>query len=139
MATSIIPSRATLKFARGTSATINGVAEVKLMIPGDPTPNSGEGRFVAGGIGWFETPAHGDILVVEIQMPDGTVVDSYADSDVPVENSGWYIPKGIGYVKVKPLSLLGFIPSGLQLVVRATKAPGEPEDTFWFNVNWGKE
>ena len=133
----VIPIKAKLKFARGTTTSVSGIAEVKLLIPGDPA--AGEGRFVSGGIGWFENPAHGDILVVEVQLADGTVVDSYADGDVPAGNSGWYIPKAIGYVKVKPLSLLGFIPGGFYLVVRATKAAGEAEDRFWFNVNWGKE
>jgi len=129
--------RTSLKFAKGTAVSVNGISEVKILIPGDPT--IGEGRWVAGGTGWFENPEHGDSLIVEIQLADGTVVGSYADADVDGSNSGWYIPKHIGHIEVKALDLLGFIPASLYLVVRGTRAAGASEDVFWFNVNWGKE
>lgn len=137
----VIPSKATLKFAKGETQSVNGMAEVSILVPGDPNPatNDGAGRYVAGGMGWFENPEHGDYLVVEVQKPDNTVVASYSDLEAAVVNQGWFIPKAKGYLEVKQITMLGFIPSGLYLVIRAYRASGAPESKFWCNVTWGKE
>jgi len=131
--------RTSLKFAKGEKLSVSGVAEIKITVPGDPTPGSGEGRYVSGGQGWFENPEHGDSFIVELQTPDGTVVGSYADPDIDVANSGWYIPKHVGHIDVATIDLLGFIPAGLALVVRATRAVGAADDIFRCNVRWGKD
>lgn len=133
--------RTSLKFAKGEKLSVNGIAEIEILIPGIPMwidPESKDGRYISGGIGWFENPEHGDSFIVEIQDPGGNVIGSYADSDVNTINSGWYIPKHTGHIEVSTLDLLGWVPAGMTLVIRATRASGAAEDIFRCNVKWGK-
>lgn len=134
--------RTSLKFAKGESLSVNGIAEIEITVPGIPVwvdPTSQDGRFVSGGQGWFENPLCGDLFIVEIQDPGGNVVGSYADVDVPAINSGWYIPKHIGHIEVSTLNLLGWIPAGMILVIRATRSDLANNDIFRCNIRWGKD
>ncbi len=134
-----VPDKASIRFTKGKSQTdTTGKAEIVFTVPGDPTPGSGDGRYLSGGIGWFDTPENGDYITVEIRKPDDSLLKSYSDTDMPADNYGWYIPKNAGYVKIKPMSpILGFLPSGLKLVIVAQKATATENLDFWCNLNWG--
>lgn len=97
----------------------NGVAEVSMEMP------SG-GRFIGGGYAILDHFGFGDKLenvsVVDVNnilgFGEEFTVATYHDSEVALENQGWYVwaaEGGTAEVEVEPMGYYGFIPEGLFL------------------------
>ena len=137
----IIKEQAILRMARFKVATVTGVSELLVKIPG--TAGSGDGRYVEGGRGWFETHNLDDCFTVCITDEDnimgygaGVMVGSYTEQEIATINEGWYIPVGSKEVIVNAMAGMGWIPSGLYLKITATKGDLSA-DNFRMNLNWG--
>jgi len=135
----------TLKLAHG-EATVDsetGLATVLIKIPG--TPNSGDGRWISCGIGFFDVHTPGDkVLGVYFTDEDnllgygaGTVIGSYTDDDAAEENRGWAVPPS-GWLKAEAVGGYGFGPSGFYIKVIGKKAGESPSGKFYINMEWGK-
>lgn len=123
---------------------VTGLVTVHLKVPG--TPGSDDGRYVAGGEGWFDTADIADRVMVYIVDHDNIlgygedfVLKSYTDDDADEENRGWRIPLHAGLVKVEPIGGYGFLPSGFYVKVVAQRDPERVQGgKFAFNIFWGK-
>lgn len=138
---SFLRDNVALKLARGKASTDeNHKATVDIKIPG--VAGSEDGRVVAGGQGWFENADIDDyfkIFVVDVDgvlAPAGTVLGSYTDVDVDVDNQGVYVPKGKEYLEVNSLGTFGFIQAGLYLRIEGYKS-NNTADTLRCNIIWG--
>lgn len=123
----------------------NGTIVATLKVPG--TPGSGEGRYLSSGSAWFSPQSDDDRVTVFVTDEDnllgygaGTVVGTYTDTDVPAENSGWYIPAKMGFIKVEAFAGYGFVPAGMYIKVVGHKGGSAPfTGTMYINLEWGKK
>jgi hypothetical protein len=122
----------------------SGNAEMSLLIPG--TPGTADGRWVNGGIAFFDEQHHGDrITAVEVVDLDnilgygaGTVLKTYHDEDVPEANQGWRIPDRRGLVEVETMGGYGFIPAGLYIRIKGKKGEGVTTGTLCIDIEWAR-
>jgi len=115
--------------AKGKATAVNGVATIIITVPAV--------RKVSGGQAWFENHHPDDSVQVFITLPDGTVLNTYTDTQVAADNQGWYIGPS-GKTEIRQMADFGTIPqAGLQLRVVGTKGDGSA-DTLRTNVLWGE-
>lgn len=120
----------TIKLASATADTNidTGEAVILLQVPGNPLATN-EGRWLDGGIGWFDNPHKDDRFYVHILDHDGIlgmgpdlVVGSYTDDEMPPENQGWRVPRlNRPVIEVETLAGYGYAPSGLYLRIVGQK------------------
>lgn len=135
----------TLKLASAqTDVGSDSLATVLIKIPG--TPGSADGRWIGGGIAWFDDQ-HKDDRIMSVEFTDednilgygaGTVVGSYTDRDVDTNQQGWRIPNKRGMIEVEALGGYGFAPAGFYLKIIGKKGGELTTGTFYLNIEWGK-
>lgn len=107
----------------------SGVASGILKVPKG-------GRTVISGRTWFETPEHGDTVIVDILRSSSKInKNSYTDFDVPLENQKYYIGPN-GYADVKPFIRTGYVYEGDVINIIGKKGNGN-SDTMRVNIIWG--
>ena len=142
MSINVRPEVASMRMARMEADTVNGVATLKVKVPG--TPGDLESRILSGGAGWFDNPQPGDYIIVHMVDDDnimgqgvGAVVGTYTDDEVPADNQGWFINHHKKYIDIHQIAMFGVIPAGLYLRVMAYTADNRA-DKFRASIKWGK-
>lgn len=119
-------------------------ATILIKVPG--TPGSGDGRWISGGIAWFDDQ-HKDDRIVGVYFSDeddilgygaGTAVGSYTDDEVLEGQQGWRIPNKRGMIEVEALGGYGFAPAGFYLKIVGKKGGDITTGTLYLNIEWGK-
>jgi hypothetical protein len=132
-----------LKMACAKIDTVNGEGKISIKIPG--THGSAEGRYIGGGDLFFDEAHAGDkvckIAVVDVDDLLGyganTELKTYTDSDVAVEEQGWYVPVKRGFLEIEPMGFYGFIPAGMYLEITLKKGSSILTGTGYVNLYWG--
>lgn len=140
----------TLKLASTCGAVqSDGTVVAYLKIPGTPNPAGDptlEGRWISGGVAFFDTQTPGDIVTgVHFVDHDNMigqgvdfVVGSYTDDYALSENQGWYIPPARGQIDAEPIGGYGFAPAGFYVMVTGKKGGGITTGTLYVNLEWGR-
>jgi hypothetical protein len=122
----------------------DSLATLLIKIPG--TPGSTDGRWINGGIAWFDDQ-HKDDRVVSVSFTDednilgygaGFVVGSYTDYNLDEPQQGWRIPNKRGVIEVEAIGGYGFAPSGFYLKIVGKKGGSLTTGTFYINIEWAK-
>jgi hypothetical protein len=148
MSQNIVNQSIKLLLSRASSATVSGVADATIKIPGtfalDINGTPVNTRTISGGWGYFANQQDGDWVTAEVRDDDnilgygaGFVLDTFHDKDLPSANQGWFFPKQ-EVLELRPLISDDptDIPAGMYLHILATKADLS-SDTFYVNVHWG--
>ena len=123
---------------------VNSLATILIKIPG--TPNSGAGRWIDGGIAWFDDQ-HKDDRILSVEFTDednllgngaGTVVGTYTDTELDAAQQGWRIPNKKGMIEVIAMGGYGFAPAGFYIKITGKKGGSLTTGTIYMNIMWGK-
>lgn len=134
-----------LKIAR-MSASVGGDSTALCEIKVYGVMANGDGVYISGGEAFFDTAVAGDAITkVEVVDVDdvlgygaGTVIKTYHDDAVDVENAGWYIPVKLGHAYCETLGFYGFIPAELYIRLVGKKANSITTGTFYVNLEYGR-
>ena len=135
----------TLKIVSST-ATVDEFSEATILLKIPGVMANGDGRWVSGGEGWFDS-IHKDDRIIELEVVDvddvlgggaGAMLKAYCDDDMPESNEGGRICLHTGTMKIESMGGYGWIPAQLYLKIMAKKGGDITTGTFYCNIQWAK-